>query len=242
MGDLEQQGAGTARVTQVLVGLGRGLEQQLRQHEAAGRTSEAESVRKSFESFLGKLAARQQQSFGTLQYLAESYFAMGNYEKAGDTFDRMLQLAEQDPAVGESKEMRGEIVRVRLRRATALRLTSKFELALEELDVLLKENDRLLPAIMEKGRVLQDWGEQNPPRLLDAAKHWDQTSKRLQTSSPRPAEYFEARYGLALSLSRLGKKQDAIKVLRSTMALSANVGGPELRTKYESLLRELDAT
>jgi tetratricopeptide (TPR) repeat protein len=243
MGDLEKQGGGdTTRITQVLVGLGRGLEQQLRQHQAAGRSAEAESVRKSYETFLEKLGARELQNFGSLQYLAESYFAMGIYDKAGETFERMIQFAKTDPAFAQTKGAQSELQRVRLRRATSLRLTKKFELALGEVETLLKENERLLAAVMEKGRVLQDWGGQTASKFADAAKHWDQASRKVQNMSPRPAEYFEARYGLAFCLSKTGKKDDAVKVLRSTMTLSPAVGGPETRGKFESLLKELDPT
>jgi len=243
MSDLEKQGGvDTTRITQVLVGLGRGLEQQLRQHQAAGRNAEAESVRKSYETFLERLGARQQQNFNSLQYLAESYFALGNYEKAGDTFDRMIQFAKTDPSFAQVKGGQSELNRVRLRRATSLRLVKKFEPALVEVDTLLKDNDRLLAAVMEKGRILQDWGGTNSAKFADAAKHWDQTGRKLQNMSPRPAEYFEARYGVAFCLTRTGKKDDAIKVLRSTMTLSPAVGGPEMRGKYERLLKELDPT
>jgi tetratricopeptide (TPR) repeat protein len=243
MDDLEKQGGGdTTRITQVLVGLGRGLEQQLRQHQAAGRGAEAESVRKSYETFLEKLGSRETQNFGSLQYLAESYFAMGIYDKAGDTFERMIQFAKTDPSFAQMKGAPSELQRARLRRATALRLTKKFELAAGEVEALLKENERLLAAVMEKGRVLQDWGGQTSAKFGDAAKHWDQTSRKLQNMSPRPAEYFEARYGLAFCLSKTGKKDDAVKVLRSTMTLSPAVGGPEMRGKFEGLLKELDPT
>lgn len=241
MSDLEKQGGGdTTRITQVLVGLGRGLEQQLRQHQAAGRSAEAESVRKSYETFLEKLGSRELQNFSSLQYLAESYFALGNFEKAGDNFERMIQFAKTDVSFAQTKGAQSELQRVRLRRATALRMTKRFELALGEVETLLKENERLLAAVMEKGRVLQDWGGQASAKFADAAKHWDQASRRLQNMSPRPAEYFEARYGLAFCLAKTGKKDDAVKVLRSTITLSPAVGGPEMRGKFESLLKELD--
>jgi len=243
MADLEKQGGtDTTRITQVLVGLGRGLEQQLRQHEAAGRKTEAESVRKSYETFLERLGSREQQTFASLQYLAESYFALGNYEKAAETFERVIQAARSDPVFAQAKGSQGELHRVRLRRATALRLTKNFQPALTEIDTLLKVNERLLAAIMEKGRVLQDWGAASPPKFAEAAKHWDQVSRKLQTASPRPVEYFEARHGLAFCLAKSAKKDDAIKVLRSTMSLSPTVGGGDLRAKYESLLKELDPT
>ena len=90
--------------------------------------------------------------------------------------------------------------------------------------------------------MLQDWGAASPPKFAEAAKHWDQTSRKLQTASPRPVEYFEARHGLAYCLAKSGKKDDAIKVLRSTLTLSPAVGGGDMRAKYESLLKELDPT
>jgi hypothetical protein len=243
MADLEKQGGNdTTRITQVLVGLGRGLEQQLRQHEAAGRSAEAESVRKSFETFLEKLAGRENQTFGSLQYLAESYFALGTYAKAAELFDRMIQVAKADPAFAETKGSQGELHRVRLRRATALRLIKNYQQSLAEVDTLLRENERLLAAIMERGRILQDWGAVNAATYNDAARHWDATSRKLQNASPRPVEYFEARYGLAFCLAKTGKKADAVKVLRSTITLSPAVGGGDMRAKYESLLKELDSS
>ncbi len=243
LGDLEKQGGGDAnRVTQILVGLGRGLEQQLRQHEAAGRKDDADKVRKSFETFLERLAARSGQTFYSLQYLAESYFALGNYERAAESFGKMIGAAKTDPALAETKNVQAEIQRVRLRRATALKMTKQFAPALAEIDALIKENSRLLAALMERGRVLQDWGAETPAKYAEAAVQWDKTSKQLQAISPRPAEYYEARHGVAYCLAKAGRKDDAIRVLRSTMNLSPDVGGPEIRIKYETLLKQLDPT
>ncbi|GEM_PF-4277470 len=243
LGDLEKQGGGDAnRVTQILIGLGRGLEQQLRQHEAAGRKDDAEKVRKSFETFLERLAARSGQTFYSLQYLAESYFALGNYARAAESFGKMIETAKTDPALAETKNVQAEIQRVRLRRATALKMTGQFAPALAEVDALIKENSRLLAALMERGRVLQDWGAATPAKYAEAAVQWDKTSKQLQGISPRPAEYYEARHGVAYCLAKAGRKDDAIRVLRSTMNLSPDVGGPEIRIKYEALLKQLDPT
>jgi tetratricopeptide (TPR) repeat protein len=247
MADLEKQGGNdTTRITQVLVGLGRSLEQQLRQHDAAGRSDEAQSVRKSYETFLEKLAGREQQTSSSLQYLGEAYFALGSYERASDTFTRMIEKLEQeaktageDAKSAEGKKRTAELQRVRLRRATSLRMTRQFQPALADTESLLKQNNNLLAAHMEKGRVLQDWGDENAGRLAEAAKWWDQIARKLQNMSPRPLEYFEARFGLAQCLWKLGKKEDAVRVLQSTMTLSPDCGGPEMKARYDALVKQL---
>jgi tetratricopeptide (TPR) repeat protein len=239
---LQQGASDSTRITQVLVQLGRSLEQRMRNHEQAGEADKAAAVRKTYEGMLGRLAERAPQDLSSLYYLAESYYALASYDKAVAMYDRILQSAGAgaDPA---------QISRFKLRRATALRLQKQFSLALPAIDELLKAHEQAagrtnrptfpITYMMEKGRILQEWGESDPKQLDAAARHWNTIAQRLQAAAPKPVEYFEARYGIAWCFSKLRRSDDAARVLRSTMSLNPNCGSPEMKAKYESLLKQL---
>ena len=62
---------------------------------------------------------------------------------------------------------------------------------------------------------------------------------RLGNTRTRPVEYYDAWYHAALALRNDGKTTEAKQTLASILRLSRNVGGPEMKEKYETLLKQL---
>ena len=69
---------------------------------------------------------------------------------------------------------------------------------------------------------------------LDAALGtWRQVEQKSKPGSPR---WFRAKYNLAHTHERLGNKQHASKIVALTQVLHPELGGPELKARFEELL------
>jgi predicted Zn-dependent protease len=65
---------------------------------------------------------------------------------------------------------------------------------------------------------------------------------RLRTQQSRPGSpaWFQARYGQALAYYRAGKGQEARRLIDATAILHPELGGGELRSKFERLRQRLE--
>jgi tetratricopeptide (TPR) repeat protein len=63
---------------------------------------------------------------------------------------------------------------------------------------------------------------------------------RVQQTRPGSIPWFVARYSLALAFYRAGKPQEARRLIDATAILHPELGGDELRTKFERLRQRLD--
>jgi len=64
---------------------------------------------------------------------------------------------------------------------------------------------------------------------------------RLQRATTGSNPWFDARYGLALALYRSGKSKEARQMIDATAILHPELGGGELRDKFERLRQRLQA-
>ena len=117
------------------------------------------------------------------------------------------------------------------------------------MDQLIKDNPNALEPLMEKGRILNDWAEQDPAHFDDAVAHWVMLRTRLQPLRKKPPEYYDVMYNVAACLVREAEKSEdkeivtdrarkAEQVLKSALILSPKLNGPDTVERYKALLKK----
>lgn len=236
--------AGSDKITQVLLRLGAGFRQQISALEKEEKTKQAGEMKTLFKQFLGKIATRASQDFNSIRFVGESYFELGEAQLASETFAKALEVLEANPDVLPEDQRDKARMALRLRRFAALRAAEQYPEALQIINDLLAEHAAqketfALAMEMEKGRLLDVWSEQDSSQAEAALSQWNSVATKLRSGKPKRIEYFEARLGVALAYRRMDEKAKAIQALRSTLTLSPDCGGPEMKKKFESLLAEL---
>jgi hypothetical protein len=203
MKTLEKVAGGDAGgdVTDLYVGLGKLLREELNRMRDAGDTDRFNRLMSSFETFLNDLAERKEgQSFGSLSWVGETYFALGEasendpsrsrsyFDKAAAAFQEILALGETRPDFVQPEQ----VLAVKTRLARCLRFKHDFEAAERLLVEVLKQKPNDLRAQVEAASLYQAWGAsgttENAALLLksiagDASKNiwgWGQLGLRLQ--------------------------------------------------------------
>ncbi|REJ76828.1 MAG: hypothetical protein DWQ34_19520 [Planctomycetota bacterium] len=104
---LEQIAGGedSAALTAIYVEFGKELQSEMEQLLASGQTERLNDVRQGFEEFLDSVAQREDQTYGSLLWMAETYTSLGEgsqdaperagtfFAKAAETYERMLNDA-----------------------------------------------------------------------------------------------------------------------------------------------------
>ncbi len=170
--------AGGADVTELYVGLGKLLREELDRFREAGETDRFNKLMTSFETFLNDLYQRQEgQTFGSLSWIGETYFALGeaasndpsrstaSFQKAGDAFEKILTKAEAQPDFMPADQ----IPAVKVRLVRCYRLKKEFEAGEKLLAEILKAREKDLRAQFEGAYLYQDWAANgNPDDYLKA--------------------------------------------------------------------------
>jgi hypothetical protein len=128
---------------------------------------------------------------------------------------------------------------VQVKRAAALRAIGDLTAADAAIGELLKANPRSLEVQIEKGLLLEDKARARQGTWAAAFTHWQTLALQLANSRPRPPEYYDAWYHAALALYKDGKPAEAKKTLASVLRLSASVGSPEIKAKYQDLIKQI---
>jgi len=185
-------------VTDLYVGLGKLLRDELDRFREAGDTERFNRLMTSFETFLNDLSSRKEgQSFGSLSWIGETYVALGEasgsdpsrsagfYAKAASAFQDILKLAESKPDFLEPDQ----IAAVKVRLVRCLRSKKEFETADTLITDVLKEKPKDLRAQFEAASLYQAWGNGGSTDKLVAAINglpekkiwgWVQLGVRLQ--------------------------------------------------------------
>lgn len=158
---------GGADVTELYVGLGKLLREELDRFREAGETDRFNNLMNSFEKFLNDLAQRQEgQNFGSLSWIGETYFALGEaaandpsksaafYDQAAKAFKEILdRAATQNDFIPEA-----QIPAVKVRLVRCYRLKKEFEAGEKLLAEVLATREKDLRAQFEGAQLYQDWG------------------------------------------------------------------------------------
>jgi tetratricopeptide (TPR) repeat protein len=169
-------GEAGADVTDLYVGLGKLLRDELDRFREAGETDKFNKLMTSFETFLNDLYQRKDgQTFGSLSWIGETYFALGEastndaarsvtyFTKAGNAFNDILKLAAAQPDVVQGDQL--SAVKVRLVRC--YRLKKEFETGEQLVGEILKQKDKDLRAQVEAAYLYQDWGSSGSTTTAD---------------------------------------------------------------------------
>ena len=192
--------AGGADITELYVGLGKLLREELDRFRDAGETERFNSLMTSFETFLNDLYQRQEgQTFGSLSWIGETYFALGEaaqndasrstaaFDKAGKAFEEILNKAQTQPDFVPPDQL----LAVKVRLIRCLRLKKDFEAGEKLLGEVLKAREKDLRAQFEGAQLYQDWGANGDTKYFSVAINgnpdlmlwgWRNLSIRLQNS------------------------------------------------------------
>jgi tetratricopeptide (TPR) repeat protein len=247
---LEKSGGEGSAMTQLYFELGRSLKREIETLETkpdAASKTRLEQTRQTYARFLDALVKSPSgHTFESLLFGGDALLELGRAKEALGAFDTILKDFADQASSSDAAQQR--LLRVRLRRAEALRKDGQFEEAQKTLEEIKKENPRLLEAFMEQGLLYEDWAVSEAAkgsagavqkRWGTAYNQWKMLASQLERGRPRRNEYYEVQYHAAVALAGLKQKAQAAQVLRGVMTLSPTVGTPTMKAKYEALLAQL---
>ncbi len=159
-------GAGGESITEMYRQLGEKITEEIERLKAAGDTKRINDVRKSLETFLSDIFKRKDQTYGSLVWIGETYFGMGQgasenpaiakqyYDKAAAAFQ---EIQKRQDATGDFIPGNFQ-VGITLRLVNCKREQGEFEEALKLITPVLKEKDKSPEVQFEAASILQDWG------------------------------------------------------------------------------------
>jgi tetratricopeptide (TPR) repeat protein len=270
MARLEKLGGSEGKLTQLYYELGRLLEREMEALKRRGDINGFERTQQAYRKFLEVLvASKAGQSYESLQWAGEALLSMSESARAQaeeskrrrmvkqaeailnsahdmarqaeGVFRRVLATYANDAAFQQSPQGKTKLLRTRLKLAAALRNAERFPEAKQVLDDVSAQHKTLLDLMMEQGFLLEARAQAGDAKWSDALDYWRQLSLRLRSRGTPRVEYYEACYHIAWALYKDGKPDEAKRALKGVMRLYPHVGGPEMKAKYEELLKRLGA-
>ncbi len=232
-------GAGNSSA-QLYLDLSRLLEREMDKLKQRKDANGLKKMEQSFQKFLKTLVeAKTGQTFQSLQWAADNLLKLGSPREANEVYTTLVDTYAKDPAFVKNPKSGELVYLVRLKKVAALREIGSLPEAEKLLNELIEQNKRSLEAQMEKGYLLSAQAEAKKGKWLDAYSHWKGLASKLVNQSPKPSQYYEAWYQAAVALQKQGQKDLARTTIASIMRLSRDVGSPEMKAKYEALLKQL---
>ncbi len=188
--------------------------------------------------------------------------AMKAYLSAGQLLDEILAKEQAQPGWISPA---GFKTQVRLQHAKSKRGLGDFKSAIDEMAELLEENSGLLTVQIEAARTYQAWGDTIYSGFHKAACvggrpdqktgqnliwGWGKLAQKVVGREEFEDQFYLARYELARSRLKYAQglkdpqqqrteTAKAEKDVTSTAALYPKLGGPEMKKKYNALLKEI---
>ena len=237
------EGAGdTGNRAQLYFKLGKLLEREMDRLRANNDAAALEKTRASFRSFLSALTENKSgQTYESLQWAAESLLSLDAGAEAEGVLRRVLAEFAANPNFLNQAGATERVLRTKAKLAAALRLQNKFDEAASLLDELLADEKfkRYLEPLVEKGMLLDAQAEAGQGSWSAARVHWQDLARRLAGARPRPEAYFDAWFHAATAAARDKQAAQARQILTGIIRLNPTLGSPEMKKKYEDLLKEL---
>lgn len=240
---LEGVSPSPAALTQLYFELGRSLKEELDALEEKGDIAGQQKTRDSYQQFLNALAqSAAGQSYDSLQWAGEAMLDLGIPKDADAVFRRVLQTYSQDSDFQKLPDASDRLLRTRLKLVASLREQGLFPEAHELVQELVDEHPKLLDPRMEKGLILEAKARAENSRAdwMASLDYWKTLGLQLRGMRQKPVEYYDAWYHAAFALFSLGNKAEATATLKGIMVLNPSLGGPEMKAKYEDLLRRIN--
>lgn len=239
-------------LTDLYVGLGRMLKAELERYRNNGETDHFNKLMAAFEAFLDDMFKKQDgQTFGSLSWIGETYFALGEistdgsktasyFDRAATAFNGILSRAQSDPNFATPEQL----LNVKVRLVRSYRLKKDFEKAEILLNEVIKARGNELRTQVEAASLYQDWGSSGEKKRFSTAIGgneaqgiwgWGGIAKRLQRQkgfADRPdliESFLDARYNVSLCRFRHGmelapkEKQKALDVCAMELVGSSSI-------------------
>jgi tetratricopeptide (TPR) repeat protein len=244
MRSLEQSGPGTGRA-QLYFKLGKLLERELDRLRARKETATLTRMEQSYRAFLTALTeSKAGQTYESLQWAGESLLALGGFKEAEGVFRRVLNESITNPNFQNQAGANERLLRTKLRLSAALRGQGvedpkKLDESASIVEELLAKYARYVEPLVEKGMLLESQAEANQGEWSAAFSHWQDLAGKLSRMRPRPLSYYDAWYHAAWALAQQKQPKKARQVLNGVMRLNPDVGGPDMKAKYEQFLERV---
>jgi tetratricopeptide (TPR) repeat protein len=204
------------------------LERMISLEEDRGRKAQ---LSKGFETFLNKVGAESDE-FNILNWVAESFYSMGEGFDAGATLSaeakKYYEAAAKNFAdiLAKSKDFKLEPAmqnRIRMRLAMTKRRLGDYKTAVDMFAEMLKTKESLLNIQIEAATTLQDWGvAEDAEHILEAMRGtvmdsrtkknviwgWSRLMKVTSQDERFRDTMFEASYNLCLARYQYAMKQE----------------------------------
>ncbi len=236
---LEDAGGAAGRA-QLYFKLGKLLEKELEDLRAKKKTAALAKLVQAYRTILNTVVeSKTEQTFESLDWAGSSLLALDAFADAEKVFRRMLTEFTQNSQFLQQSGGKARLMMVRIKLAAALRSQNKFDEANSLIDELLAQKPPYLESLIEKGMLLEAEAEARQGTWAAAIKYWEDLTKRMERSRPRPSAYYDAWYHVAWGLSKQKNTAKARQALMGVMRLSPNVGSPEMKAKYQGLIARL---
>ncbi|MGD9720427.1 MAG: hypothetical protein AB7O59_06655 [Pirellulales bacterium] len=209
--------------------------------QSAAAATVATARKKLAAEAVPRLAARKQNTLAALIFVGDTAAELGQADVARDLYQAILTRGESDAPFKQSNGP--ALTRIQAQLVGLLRQKGQYNDALIEVNKLIDKFPNALEPLMEKGRVLQSWADEQPARMGDAVRHWTLLRTRLARLPRKPPEYYEVVYQAAnclfidaLKSNDPQKALQADQLLSATLVLSPKLSGPELVARYKELL------
>jgi cellulose synthase operon protein C len=244
MKSLEQTGSGASRA-QLYFKLGKLLERELDRLRAKKDTATLTRMEQSYRAFLTALTeSKAGQTYESLQWAGESLLSLGAYREAEAVFRRVLNESITNPSFLNQAGAQERILRTKLRLSAALRSQGaedrkKLDESASLVEELLSQFPRYIEPLVEKGMLLESQAGADQAEWATAFAHWQDLAQKLSRIRPRPLACYDAWYHAAWALSQQKETKKARQMLNGVMRLNPDVGGPDMKAKYEQFLSRI---
>lgn len=215
--------------------------------ENATKKTEAEAkveeLGTKHKALVGDMAKRRDLSLASSVYLAEALLKFGEKDAAKAQYEMIIQRSGQP---GYLPQQGGDVamIRVRSQLAGLLREEGKFDEALKQIQALIAQTGgKILDPLIEECRLLETQGEMEPAKLDEAINKWSALRNRMSKLPKKPPEYYEIILGVGRCMLKKyeatkdkGQADQCEKLLKSTLALSPQLNGPDTVAKYNDML------
>jgi len=237
MAALEKVGGGS---TQLYFGLGKLLQKEMDTLKVKGDSARLARVQADYQKFLTALInAKSGQTYDSLQWAGENMLTLGNSKEAGAVFNRILETSAKEPSFLGANGGEERLLRTKLKLAAALRGQRDFEGAGTLVQELKSGNPKSIEPLFEQGMLLEDKAAAGAGKWSAAFAHWQGLATRLGGSRVKRPEYYDSWYHAAYALLKDGQGTKAKQILGGIRRLSPTLGSPEMKLKYDDLLKKI---
>lgn len=239
---LEAIGGSPAELTALYLQLGKLLKKQMADMAARRDRVGLSRTQETYQRVLKALVdGKAGQTWQSMQWAGEQLLDLGAYADAAATLQKTLSTYSSDAEFQKQPNARRYLLQTQLKLISAFRGQGEFDKALALTQTVIKDNPSVIEPQFELGLLYEAkaFSTRGSEDLNAAFNYWSRFASRLEKRRNKPTEFFEAYYHAALVRERQNKPDEALKVLRGVVRLNPKVGTPEIKAKYDALIKKL---